>query len=107
MMNVEEQTEVIRWSGDEIERLNAENKRLRGALHPGDQPCDCIEHCEYKGERFWAIDCQCGNHDDIGQAQAWCSKANSYEGATGQSAAVQTTGQTTEKDNWENEGGTV
>ena len=73
----------------EIDRLKDENQRLLKALHPGNQPFDCIEHCEYKGERVWAIVCYCGNHDDIGQAQAWCSKANSYEGATGQSATVQ------------------
>ena len=32
MMNVEEQTEVIRWSGDEIERLTTENSALMKQL---------------------------------------------------------------------------
>ncbi len=67
----------------DYERLEAENKRLREALNPGKQPCDCIQRTEYKGETFWEIDCQCGNHDDIGQAQAWCSRANAFEGSTG------------------------
>jgi len=31
-MNVEEQTEVIRWSGDEIERLTTENAALMKQL---------------------------------------------------------------------------
>lgn len=66
-----------------IDALTAEVTRLREALHPGKKACDCCERTEYKGESFWAIDCQCGNHDDIGQAQAWCSRANAYEGATG------------------------
>ena len=63
-------------------------ERLETALRPGKQACDCCERVQYKGESFWAIDCQCGNHDDIGQAQAWCSMANAYEGATGKSVTA-------------------
>ncbi len=60
-------------------------EQLEAALHPGKQSCDCCIRQQYKGETFWMIECQCGNHDDIGRAQAWCSMANSYEGATGKS----------------------
>ncbi len=63
-------------------------EQLEAALHPGKKACDCCEYQTYKGESFWAIDCQCGNHDDIGRAQAWCSMANSYEGATGKSVSA-------------------
>ena len=63
-------------------------EQLEAALHPGKQSCDCCTRQQYKGETFWMIECQCGNHDDIGRAQAWCSMANSYEGATGKSVAA-------------------
>ncbi|KKL91457.1 hypothetical protein LCGC14_1894550, partial [marine sediment metagenome] len=66
-----------------IERLNTAVKQfiaadakvglLEAALHPGKQACDCCIRQQYKGETFWMIECQCGNHDDIGRAQAWCS----------------------------------
>lgn len=69
-----------------LETLLARNELLEKAFHPGKQSCDCCIREHYKGESFWAIDCQCGNHDDIGRAQAWCSMANSYEGVTGKSA---------------------
>lgn len=68
----------------EIERLRDENKRLREALHPGKAPCDCTTRIEYKGERFWVCECDCGNYDDCGESHVWVSKANSYEGVTGE-----------------------
>ena len=71
-----------------IGRLKARTEQLEAALHPGKQSCDCCIRQQYKGETFWMIECQCGNHDDIGRAQAWCSMANSYEGATGKSVTA-------------------
>ena len=62
--------------------------QLEAALHPGKQACDCCTRQTYQGETFWMIECQCGNHDDLGRAQAWCSMANSYEGATGKSVTA-------------------
>ena len=76
MMNVEEQTEVIRWSGDEIERLVAENIKMRGLIK------ESLNAGDPRNE--FGLDL-------MGRMEA----------------AVQTTEQTTEKDNWENEGGTV
>ncbi len=67
-------------------------EQLEAALHPGEQACDCCTRQTYKGETFWMIECQCGNHDDIGRAQAWCSMANSYEGATGKSVSAGNSG---------------
>ncbi len=75
--------EVARKSADEVIRLRLQVKELEAAIHPGKQSCDCCIRQHYKGETFWMIECQCGNHDDLGRAQAWCSMANSYEGATG------------------------
>ena len=63
-------------------------EQLEAALHPGKKACDCCIRQQYEGENFWMIECQCGNHDDIGRAQAWCSMANAYEGATGKRIQV-------------------
>ena len=73
----------VRKAAKENGELRERIEQLEAALHPGKQACDCCTRQIYKGETFWMIECQCGNHDDIGQAQAWCSRANAFEGSTG------------------------
>ncbi len=76
------------FCGNTIKSQEQRIEQLEAALHPGKQSCDCCTRHQYEGESFWMIDCQCGNRDDMGQAQAWCSMANSYEGATGKSVSA-------------------
>ena len=82
-------SDTVTMQDDLLNMYSERIEQLEAALHPGKRACDCCEHQTYKAESFWAIDCQCGNHDDIGRAQAWCSMANSYEGVTGKSVTVE------------------